>query len=161
MARSSPVENLLPLFVGSIINYTCSNATEVAQWTAPVAVDYRQQQTMASVTVVQIDTINKAVSLESHLHMHAMGATNKECGKRDRSRDLWNTGPQHCLCDHSGWLHRQIKLTYILHMFMFTYSFTCAFSTKHVLLQVDPCKQHCISRLVLTVSDNNNGNFMH
>ena len=32
MASSPPEENLLPLFVGSIINYTCSNATEVAQW---------------------------------------------------------------------------------------------------------------------------------
>ena len=31
MARSRTEENRLPLSVGSIINYTCSNATEVAQ----------------------------------------------------------------------------------------------------------------------------------
>ena len=31
MARSLPVENLQPQNVGSIINYTCSNFTEVAQ----------------------------------------------------------------------------------------------------------------------------------
>ena len=36
LARSLKVENLLPLFVGSIINYLQKcNATEVAQWVAP------------------------------------------------------------------------------------------------------------------------------
>ena len=34
MAKSIPVENLLPQNVGSIIN-TCSNFTEVAPWGAP------------------------------------------------------------------------------------------------------------------------------
>ena len=35
MATVPPVKNLLPLFVGSIINYTCSNANKVAQWAIP------------------------------------------------------------------------------------------------------------------------------
>ena len=35
MTRTPPEKNLLILFVRSTINYTCSNATEVAQWVSP------------------------------------------------------------------------------------------------------------------------------
>ena len=35
VARSLSVENLLPQNVEWIINYTCSNVTEIAQWGAP------------------------------------------------------------------------------------------------------------------------------
>ena len=56
MARSLTNENILPLFVGSIIlSITCSNATEVAPGQLPVAVDYTQLRTMAPVTVYPID----------------------------------------------------------------------------------------------------------
>ena len=56
------VENLLPLLTGSIIY--CSNATEVAQWAAPVAVDHKQLRTMASEIVDPIDW--------RHLHMQLL-----------------------------------------------------------------------------------------
>ena len=54
MARSLPVENLLPQNVGSIINYLQS-FPEVAQWELLVAVNHNQLWTIASETVDPID----------------------------------------------------------------------------------------------------------
>ena len=52
MARGLIEEYLLPLFVGSIINYTYSNVTEIAQWsTLIIAVDHNHLRTITSVTV--------------------------------------------------------------------------------------------------------------
>ena len=54
MARSLPVENLLPQNVSSIINYL-QQFTEVAQWGAPSCSQPQQLRTMASETVDPID----------------------------------------------------------------------------------------------------------
>ena len=55
MARSLPVENLLPQNVGSTVNYL-QYSTEAAQWgIILVAVDHNQLWTMASETVDPID----------------------------------------------------------------------------------------------------------
>ena len=54
MARSLPVENLLPQNVGPLTT-TYSNATEVAHWELPVAVDQSRLRIMASETTGQID----------------------------------------------------------------------------------------------------------
>ena len=61
MAMSLPVENLLPLNVGSIINYL-QEYTEAAQWELLVAVDHKEIGTKASETVDPID--------RSHPHTH-------------------------------------------------------------------------------------------
>ena len=52
MARSLPVENLLPQNVGSI---KLPNEVVVAQWGTPSVVDHNQLRTMASETVDPID----------------------------------------------------------------------------------------------------------
>ena len=49
------VENLLPPFVGSIISYVCSNATEVAQLAAPSCNRRQPAARMTSETVDPID----------------------------------------------------------------------------------------------------------
>ena len=64
----------------------------------PVAVDHSQLRTMAAETVDPIDCPSipsnpphplQGVPSECHLQMR-MRATDQECSKRDRSRDLWN-----------------------------------------------------------------------
>ena len=57
MARSLPMENLLPQNVGSIINYltTCSNVLKQPNGELLVAVNHNQLRTMASETVDPID----------------------------------------------------------------------------------------------------------
>ena len=71
MARSVPVENLLPQNVGSIINYL-QYCTEVAQWGLLVAVNHNQLWTLAPETVDPIDWSHPphswAVPPERHVH---------------------------------------------------------------------------------------------
>ena len=58
MARSLPVENLLPQNVWSIISTTCSNLLKKPNWELLVAVDHNQLQTMALETIDPIDWVH-------------------------------------------------------------------------------------------------------
>ena len=111
MARSLPVENLLPHNVGSIINYTCSNLLKQPNGELIVAVDHNQLRRMVSETVDPINWSHPppswAVPPEHHVLHGAMWATTSEdrlvATSEDRTRDLRYASPTHCLCGHSGY----------------------------------------------------------
>ena len=77
MARSLPVENLLPQNVGSIIN-TCSNVLKQHNGELLVAVNHNQLRTMASETVDPIDWSHSPPSWAAppELHVHSINQCN-------------------------------------------------------------------------------------
>ena len=105
MARSLPVENLLPQNVGST---TCSNL--LIQPELLVAVDHNQLRRMASETVDPIDWLHPPPYTEQY----PLSSTyyTVQCGLQItrltalteiRTCDLRNAWPTHCLCGHSGY----------------------------------------------------------
>ena len=113
IAKILPVENLLPQNVGSIINYL-QKFTEVAQYGAPSFSQPHQLRTMASEKVDPIDwlpktqpTLHREVPSELHVLHTAMRAglqiTRLTALSEQRTCDLRNPRPTHCLCGHSGY----------------------------------------------------------
>ena len=98
MARSLPVENLLPQNVGSIINYL--QYTEAAQWGTLVAVNHNQLRTMASETVDPIDWSHPPPSwaVPPERLMHSIN----QCTQLDSNVQLQHVRQPPCLCGHSG-----------------------------------------------------------
>ena len=109
MARSAPVENLLPLFVGSVAHL----ATEVTQWAAlscsrpQPASDNSVRDAGSNGPIVTSRPLQSSTPerMSNNSDMQIC-ETNQECSKRDRSRDLWNTRTPHSLCGNSGWPHQ-------------------------------------------------------
>ena len=102
MARSLPVENLLPQNVGSIINYLQS-FTEVAQWGAPSCSRPQPATDKASETVDPIDWSHPP----PYTGQYPLSSTycTVQCGlqitrlaalSQPRTCDLRNAGPTHC-----------------------------------------------------------------
>ena len=95
MARSLPVENLLPKNVGSIINYL-QQSTKVAEWGTQAVVDHNQQLRMASETVNPIDWSRPqpswAVPLERLVHSvnrcNLSSTGNRSCNSGMRGNHL-------------------------------------------------------------------------
>ena len=94
MARSLPVENLLPQNVGSIINYTYSNVLKQPNGELPVAVNYNQRRTVASEMVDTIDWSHPphswAVPPERLVHSinQCNLSGNRTCNRRMRGNQL-------------------------------------------------------------------------
>ena len=100
MARSLPVENLVPQNVGSIINYL--QCTEAANGELLVAINHNQLRIMAS---EMVDPINWSHPPPSWVvpPEHLVHSIN-QCTQLDS-----NVQPQHvrqppCLCGHSGYM---------------------------------------------------------
>ena len=100
MARSLPVQNLLPQNVGQL-STTCSNVLKQPNGELLVAVNHNQLRTMASETVDPIDWSYPPPSWAvppERLLVHSIN----QCTQLDS-----NVQPQHarqppCLCGHSG-----------------------------------------------------------
>ena len=92
MARSLPVENLLPQNMGSIINYL-QQSTEVAQWELQVSVGHNQLRTMASETVDPIDWSQPPPSWAVPPELHVLHGVNVVYTSQDL---LQKTRPRVC-----------------------------------------------------------------
>ena len=97
MTRSHPVENILPMNLGSIINYLAVMLLKEPNVLLPVAVDHSKQWPMASEMVDIIDgplppTLHIAVPPELHLHDTMRASNHKTCCSQ------WdaNTRPSKC-----------------------------------------------------------------
>ena len=110
MAKSIPVEDLLPQNVGSIINYL--KFTEVTQWGAPRCSQPQPATDNAvrdgrSNWLVAPPTLHRAVPPEFHVLHTAMRAglriTRLTALSELRTCDLQNARPTHCLCGRSGY----------------------------------------------------------
>ena len=77
------------------LSTTCSNAIEVAQCWAPVAVDHSQLRTTTQSSIPWAPRIARWIC--------RLQITRHAAASEARTRDFRHTRPAHCLCCHSGY----------------------------------------------------------
>ena len=104
MARSLPVDNLLPQNVGSIVNYL-QYSTEVAKWRTPSCSQPQPARTISSQTVDPIDWSHPPPSW-AVLPEHLVHRINRCSSAGIRSCNLQHERQPPCLCGHWGPLYK-------------------------------------------------------